>query len=59
MRGLFRYQTAKDRWWATVEDDNGARVNMMRNRYEQMRLEPPFDTLPIEDRDGSKKSKHS
>lgn len=58
MRGLFRYQTASDRWWACVEDDNGERVNIVRSRYEQMNLTPPFEALPIED-DGSKKSKRS
>ena len=58
MRGLFRYQTASDRWWACVEDDNGERVNIVRNRYEQMKLEPPFEALPIEE-NGSKKSKRS
>ncbi len=58
MRGLFRYQTATDRWWACVEDDNGERVNIVRSRYEQMNLTPPFEDLPIEDKD-SKKSKRS
>jgi hypothetical protein len=59
MRGLFRYQTTSDRWWACVEDDNnGERVNIVRGRYEQMKLQPPFDDLPIEN-DGSKQSKRS
>ena len=58
MRGLFRYQTASDRWWACVEGDNGERVNIVRNRYEQMKLEPPFKDLPIEN-NGSKQSKRS
>jgi hypothetical protein len=58
MRGLFRYQTASDRWWACVRDDKGERVNIVRSRYEQMKLEPPFDDLPVED-NGSKKSKSS
>ena len=59
MRGLFRYQTASDRWWACVEDDNGERVNIVRSRYEQMKLAPPFEVLPIEEKDGSKKSNRS
>ena len=58
MRGLFRYQTASDRWWACVQDDAGERVNIVRSRYEQMKIEPPFDTLPLED-NGAKKSKRS
>ena len=58
MRGLFRYQTASDRWWATVEDDKGERVNIVRSRYEQMKLKPPFEELPIEG-NGSKKSQRS
>jgi hypothetical protein len=58
MRGLFRYQTATDRWWACVESDNGERVNIVRSRYEQMKLAPPFEALPIEN-DGSKQSKRS
>jgi hypothetical protein len=56
MRGLFRYQTATDRWWACVEDDNGERVNIVRSRYEQKKIDPPFETLPIEE-DGSKRAK--
>ncbi len=59
MRGLFRYQTASDRWWACVEDDKGERVNIVRSRYERMSIEPPFETLPVEDSNGAKKSKHS
>jgi hypothetical protein len=58
MRGLFRYQTGTDRWWACVEDDAGERVNIVRGRYEQMKIEPAFDMLPIED-NGAKKSKRS
>jgi hypothetical protein len=58
MRGLFRYQTASDRWWACVEDADGTRVNIVRSRYEQMKLEPPFKDLPIEN-NGSKQSKRS
>ncbi len=58
MRGLFRYQTASDRWWVCVEDANGERVNIVRSRYEQMKLKPSFDALPVEE-NGSKKSKRS
>jgi hypothetical protein len=58
MRGLFRYQTARDRWWASVEGEKGERVNIVRSRYEQMKIQPPFDELPIED-NGAKKSKRS
>ena len=59
MRGLFRYQTASDRWWACVEDDAGERVNIVRRRYEQMNIRPPFEALPIEEKGGSKKSKRN
>lgn len=48
MRGLYRYETAQDRWWVCVEEDGGGRVNMMRDRYEQKELEPPFLELPLE-----------
>jgi hypothetical protein len=48
MRGLYRYETAVGRWWACAEDEDGARVNIIRERYEQMRLEPEFWLLPIE-----------
>lgn len=58
MRGLFRYQTATDRWWACVEGDDGERVNIVRSRYERMNIEPPFDKLPVEG-NGTKKSKRS
>ena len=58
MRGLFRYQTASDRWWACVEDDQGERVNIVRSRYEQMKIQPAFEQLPIEGND-SKKSQRS
>jgi hypothetical protein len=56
MRGLYRYQTARDRWWACFEDDSGNLVNVVRSRYEQMKIQPSFDALPIED-DGAKKSR--
>jgi len=59
MRGLYRYQTASDRWWACVEDDKGVRVNIVRSRYEQMNIAPPFEALPIEDNNGAKKSKRN
>ena len=59
MRGLFRYETASDRWWACVEDDAGVRVNIVRSRYEQMNIQPPFGALPIEEKNGSKKSTRS
>ncbi len=48
MRGLFRYQTAPGRWWACAQDENGARVNIIRERYEAMKIEPEFLALPIE-----------
>jgi hypothetical protein len=46
-RGLYRYETAPGRWWACVEDDD-ARVNIIRERYEQMQIEPEFWRLPVE-----------
>jgi hypothetical protein len=58
MRGLYRYQTARDRWWACFEDDSGSRVNVVRSRYEQMKIQPPFDALPIEG-DGAKKTQRA
>ena len=33
-------------------------MNIVRSRYEQMKIEPPFDALPLED-NGAKKSKRS
>jgi hypothetical protein len=51
LRGLYRYETAPGRWWACAESDNGQRVNMMRDLYEQKAIQPPFWQLPIEDRD--------
>ncbi len=48
MRGLYRYQTGADRWWACAEDDDGARVHIERSRYEAMDIKPPFDRLPVE-----------
>jgi hypothetical protein len=51
LRGLHRYETAPGRWWACAEGDNGQRVNMMRDRYEQKAIQPPFWQLPVEDRD--------
>lgn len=53
MRGLYRYESGKDRWWACAEDENGDRVHIERRRYEQMGVQPPFDQLPAEN-DGSK-----
>lgn len=58
MRGLYRYRTTEERWWACVEEDGGGRVNIVRDRYEQMSLMPPFDELPLE-RDNPKKTKQS
>lgn len=53
MRGLYRYNTGGDRWWACVEDD-GQRVNIVRRRYEEMNLQPPFEQLPIEENGATK-----
>jgi hypothetical protein len=50
LRGIYRYETAPGRWWACAEGDNGQRVNMMRDRYEQKAIEPPWQ-LPVEDRE--------
>lgn len=56
MRGLFRYRTTGERWWACVEDDDGGRVNIVRSRYERMDILPPFEQLPLEE-DSTKQSK--
>lgn len=47
MRGLYRYETAPGRWWATVEQADGQRVNIIQRRYEEMGIAPPFRDLPI------------
>ncbi len=51
LRGLYRYETAPGLWWACAEGDNGQRVNMMRDRYEQRAIQPPFWQLPVDDSD--------
>lgn len=56
MRGVLRYETAPGRWWACAEEKNGARVNIIRERYEQMLLEPDFWTLPVEGNGKKRKS---
>lgn len=48
MRGLYRYETSKNRWWACAEEADGARVHIERRRYEDMGIHPPFEHLPIE-----------
>jgi hypothetical protein len=48
VRGLFRYETAADHWWACAEDHDGKRVNFTRERYVLTAIEPPFQDLPIE-----------
>lgn len=48
MRGLYRFETAPGRWWACAEEENGQRVNIIRERYEQMKLTPEFWSLPVE-----------
>jgi hypothetical protein len=49
VRGVYRYETAPGRWWACAEDEtSGERVNMQRTRYEQKRIAPPFEGLPLE-----------
>lgn len=57
MRGLYRYETGSGRWWACAEDENGARVNIQRRRYEQMAIEPPFEQLPVERQGNGKPAK--
>jgi hypothetical protein len=47
MRGIYRYEAALGHWWACVDDD-GQRVNLVRERYELLQIQPPFDLLPIE-----------
>lgn len=53
MRGLYRYQSGKDRWWACAED-KGERVHIERKRYEAMSIQPPFNELPVESDDSDK-----
>jgi hypothetical protein len=48
MRGLYKYRTAAERWWACAEAVDGVRVNIVRGRYELMRIDPPFEQLPLE-----------
>ena len=48
LRGLYRYQPAPGRWWACAESENGQRVNVTRERYENAGIEPPFWDLPGE-----------
>lgn len=48
MRGLYRYETARGRWWVCAEGEAGERVNIIRERYEQMGLAPDFWSLPIQ-----------
>jgi hypothetical protein len=48
MRGLYRYETVPGRWWACAEDGEGGRVNIVRERYERMGIEPEFWSLPVE-----------
>lgn len=55
-RGLYRYETAPGRWWATVEEADGQRVNIIQRRYEDMSLSPPFWELPVGDGNGKKKN---
>ena len=57
LRGLYRYETAPDRWWACAEDENGQRVNMVRRNYEQRGIQPPFLDLPIQSNGSGKKTK--
>jgi hypothetical protein len=52
VRGLYRYESGKDRWWACAEDDKGERVHIERSRYEAMGVQPSFQQLPAEN-DGS------
>lgn len=54
LRGLYRYETAPGRWWACVEAEDGARVHMLRDRYELKLISPAFDELPLEPRNGGK-----
>ena len=54
-RGLYRYETAPSRWWATVEEADGRRVNIIQRRYEEMGLAPPFWELPVGNGNGKKK----
>lgn len=49
MHGLFRYETAQGRWWACAQDEQGGRVHIIRERYEQMALDPDSWRLPVED----------
>jgi len=59
MRGLYRYETAKGRWWACAEDENGARVHIERRRYEAMAVQPPFEQLPLESNGEGQRAKRS
>lgn len=55
LRGLYRYETAPGRWWATVEEAGGRRVNIIQRRYEEMAVMPPFWELPVENGSGKRK----
>jgi hypothetical protein len=55
MRGLYRYETASGRWWACTEDENGQRVNMMKQSYEDKAIKPDFWELPVGNGNGRKK----
>ncbi len=55
MQGLYRYETAPGRWWATVVQSDGQRVNIIERRYVEMGIDPPFWELPIGDGNGKRK----
>ena len=57
MRGLYRYETAPGRWWACAEGEAGERVNAIRERYEQMGIEPEFWRLPVESNGAGRKNR--
>jgi hypothetical protein len=48
MRGLYRYETSPGRWWACAETENGQRVNVIRQRYEDSGFLPTFWDLPVQ-----------
>jgi hypothetical protein len=45
MRGTFR----DNENWARVSYLNGREIDMPKERYQAMRIEPPFDELPLAD----------
>jgi hypothetical protein len=58
MRGLYRYETAPDRWWACADDFlHGVRVHIERIRYERMGIKPPFLELPVQSTNGDRQEK--